>query len=192
MMGVRRVDTDVVDVQKNDLIDDNRQMMDSKYCTKDASVHSITMNFDSDDSLSGYASSRSVSPLLPELAEAEKEPQLNIGPGEILRPVYISQLVDLLRDHGSSDKNNEAEKVRVALDDAEALIRKKKNYGSELGKYLKCLVYLMLISQCFTQKRMQLILSAPFLGSRTITTCHSSARRGRPHSSHWSRHVLTW
>jgi len=146
MIGVRRVDTDVVDVQKNDLIDDNQQMMDSKHCTKNTSVHSIAMNFDSDDSLSGYASSRSASPLLPGLAEAEKEPQLNFGTGEILRPVYISQLVDLLRDHGSSDKNSEAEKIRVALDDADDLIRKKRGFGSELGKCLSYLMCLVLIS----------------------------------------------
>ena len=93
-------------------------------------------SFDSDDSLTGYdsaSSSRTPSPSPSELAEIEKDPTLRVGRTKpVPRPVYLAQLVALLR----TDKNNdegEAERLDVALACAEALIRRKKGFGLELG-----------------------------------------------------------
>lgn len=97
-------------------------------------------DYDSDDSMTGYASppsSRSSSPSLSELAEIEKDPTLNVGIKKVPRPVYLAQLGDLFRGTGSKVNANgphEADKVEMALNSAEELIRKKKEYGTELGR----------------------------------------------------------
>jgi telomere length regulation protein len=95
---------------------------------------------DSDDeSLVGYASdgsSRSASPTPSEMEEMEKDPTLGVGKKKIPRPVYLAQLGEMLRSRGGmapKDEEEEANKMEIALDCAEELIRRKKNYGTELG-----------------------------------------------------------
>lgn len=96
--------------------------------------------YDSDDSLVGYqseASSRSASPTPSELAEIEKEPTLNVGVKKVARPVYLAQLGELLRSQAGTqgkDDPHHADKIEMALNCAEELIRRKRNYGTELGK----------------------------------------------------------
>jgi telomere length regulation protein len=97
--------------------------------------------YDSDDSMEGYASEgdsdRSVSPTPEELAEIEKDPTLNVGKKKVPRPVYLAQLGALLQGTGtkqpSADDPHEADRVEMALDCAEELIRRKRAYGTELG-----------------------------------------------------------
>ena len=95
--------------------------------------------YDSDDSMTGYASppsSRSSSPSPSELAEIEKDPTLNVGVKKVPRPVYLAQLGDLFRGTGpkvNANDPHEADKVEVALNSAEELIRRKRGYGTELG-----------------------------------------------------------
>lgn len=95
--------------------------------------------YDSDDSLAGYESppsSRSASPTPSELADIEKDPSLNVAVKKVQRPVYLRQLGDLLRGSGQkakSDEPHEADKIETALNCAEELIRKKRDYGTELG-----------------------------------------------------------
>lgn len=104
-----------------------------------ATFHEPAAGYDSDDSMTGYASpssSRSTSPTPLELADIEKDPSLNVGVKKVARPVYLAQLGDLLRSTGgakSSDDPHEADKIEMALNCAEELIRKKRGYGTELG-----------------------------------------------------------
>ncbi|KAJ4001371.1 telomere length regulation protein-domain-containing protein [Lentinula boryana] len=103
--------------------------------------------YDSDDSVTGYdslPSSRSNSPTLSELEDIEKDPSLNVGRKTISRPVYLAQLGAMLRSTGGMSKDNpaeEADKIEVALNCAEELIRKKKNYGTELEENAVNLAY---------------------------------------------------
>ena len=96
--------------------------------------------YDSDDSMTGYASpssSRSNSPSLSDLAEIEKDPTLNVGIKKVSCPVYLAQLSDLFRGTGANSNANdphEADKIEMALNTAEELIRKKREYGTELGR----------------------------------------------------------
>ncbi|KAF5358532.1 hypothetical protein D9756_001830 [Leucocoprinus leucothites] len=102
---------------------------------------------DSDDSLTGYASpgsSRSVSPTPSELEEIEKDPTLAVGVKKAPRPVYLAQLGDLIRGTGAKlgkDEPHEADKIEMALNVGEELIRKKKDYGTELAENAVNLVY---------------------------------------------------
>ncbi|KAJ3495032.1 hypothetical protein NLJ89_g10692 [Agrocybe chaxingu] len=94
--------------------------------------------YDSDDSMAGYASppsSRSASPTPSELAEIEKDPTLNVGVQKVPRPVYLAQLGDLLRapPKQGTREPHEADKIEMALNCAEELVRKKSGYGTELG-----------------------------------------------------------
>lgn len=98
--------------------------------------------YDSDDSMVGYASpstsSRSSSPSPSELAEIEKDPTLNVGLKKVPRPVYLAQLGDLLRGTGMKTQTgpndaHEADRIEMALNTAEELIRRKQGYGTELG-----------------------------------------------------------
>jgi len=97
--------------------------------------------YDSDDSLTGYASppsSRSPSPSLEDLKEIEENPTLNVGVKKIPRPVYLAQLGELLRGQPGMqaqkpDEPHEADRVGMALNVAEELIRRKRAYGTELG-----------------------------------------------------------
>lgn len=97
-------------------------------------------DYDSDDSLTGYASrssSRSPSPTPSELQEIEKDPTLHVGRKKIPRPVYLGQLGELVRSSGvgSSEENQEADRIEMAINIGEELIRRKRDYGTELGKF---------------------------------------------------------
>lgn len=97
--------------------------------------------YDSDDSITGYASlrsSRSASPTPLELEEIEKDPTLNVAVTKVLCPVYLAQLGDILRGTGDAKPQgepHEADKVEIALNCAAELIRKKRNFGTELGEF---------------------------------------------------------
>lgn len=96
---------------------------------------------DSDDSLTGYAtsapSSRSASPTPSELDEIERDPTLRVGAKKIPRPVYLVQLGELVRGTGrkEAEEGQEADKIEMALACGEALVRRKQGYGVELGEY---------------------------------------------------------
>lgn len=94
--------------------------------------------YDSDDSLTGYASpdsSRANSPTPSELEEIERDPTIHVGIKKIPRPVYLAQLGELLRPSTGQkyDEKQEAEMMEMALSCAEELIRRKRDYGLELG-----------------------------------------------------------
>ncbi|KAH9853981.1 telomeric DNA binding protein [Lenzites betulinus] len=101
-------------------------------------VEEPTAGYDSDDSLTGYASpasSRSASPTPSELEEIERDPTIRVGAKKVPRPVYLAQLGEMLRPTGglqSGDEQLQATKVEVGLDVAEELIRRKSGYGTEL------------------------------------------------------------
>ncbi|TFK90973.1 telomeric DNA binding protein [Polyporus arcularius HHB13444] len=103
--------------------------------------------YDSDDSMTGYASttsSRSASPTPSELAEIERDPTLRVGVKKVARPVYLAQLGEMVRSSGGLQGGNEqdtAEKLEVALNVAEELIRRKSGYGTELEENTVNLVH---------------------------------------------------
>ncbi|KIK95305.1 hypothetical protein PAXRUDRAFT_140993 [Paxillus rubicundulus Ve08.2h10] len=103
--------------------------------------------YDSDDSLTGYASpssARSVSPTPSELGEIEKDPTLRIGVKRIPRPVYLAQLGEFVRSSSglkSSEESQEADKIEMSLNVGEELIRRKRDYGTELAENTANLVY---------------------------------------------------
>ncbi|KAG6813616.1 hypothetical protein H0H92_009233 [Tricholoma furcatifolium] len=113
-------------------------------------VNQPSTGYDSDDSITGYASSsssRSASPTPSELSDIEKDPTLNVGVKKVPRPVYLAQLGDLLRNTGGQKANtdpHDADKIEMALNYAEELIRKKRGYGTELDENVVNLVYALL------------------------------------------------
>ncbi|KAG1877622.1 telomere length regulation protein-domain-containing protein [Suillus subalutaceus] len=107
---------------------------------------SVATGYDSDDSLTGYASptsSRSASPTPSELDEMEKDPTLRVGVKKIPRPVYLAQLGEMVRNARvkPGEESQEADKIEMALNVAEELIRKKSDYGTELEENAANLVY---------------------------------------------------
>lgn len=100
----------------------------------------LSEDHDSDDSLTGYASppsSRSPSPTPSELAEIERDPTLRVGRTKISRPVYLAQLGEMIRGTTglkTDQESQDAEKIEIALNVAEELIRRKRGYGTELGR----------------------------------------------------------
>jgi telomere length regulation protein len=125
--------------------------------------------YDSDDSLSGYASSssssRAPSPTSEELDEIEKDPTLRSGGGlnkkKVIRPVYLADLAELLRPTKAGEQD-EYEKLDVGLQHAEELIRRKRDYGTELGGHLCTLsdplfpyLFLIFVSSSYRGKRSQ-------------------------------------
>lgn len=110
--------------------------------SKSKIVYKTSSGYDSDDSMTGYASppsSRSASLSPSELADIEKDPSLNVGVKKVPRPVYLAQLGDLFRGGSSKtgpDDPHEADRIEMALNTAEELIRKKKGFGTELGTFL--------------------------------------------------------
>lgn len=110
--------------------------------TKNPPLITVLSGDESDDSLEGYASdtsSRAPSPTQSELDDIEKDPTLVVQPKKAQKPVYLVQLGEMIRGHTglqAPDGNEEAQKLEVALDAAEDLIRRKRDYGSELGKLL--------------------------------------------------------
>ncbi|KAH9056651.1 telomere length regulation protein-domain-containing protein [Lactarius vividus] len=110
---------------------------------------SLSEDYDSDDSLIGYAapSSRSPSPTLSELAEVEKDPSLCVGKVKIAPPVYLAQLGEMIRGTSglkTDQESQEVEKVEIALNVAEELIRRKRGYGTELEENAVNLVYALI------------------------------------------------
>ncbi|KAK0197314.1 telomere length regulation protein-domain-containing protein [Armillaria mellea] len=105
------------------------------------------LGYDSDDSLTGYASpasSRSASPTPSELDDIEKDPTLNVTKKKISRPIYLVQLGELLRSSGGmqqSDAALEADKIDMALSCSEDLIRRKLFFGTELEENAANLTY---------------------------------------------------
>ncbi|KAI0362718.1 hypothetical protein OH77DRAFT_1442575 [Trametes cingulata] len=110
-------------------------------------VESLPSGYDSDDSLTGYASpasSRSASPTPSELEEIERDPTLRVGMKKVPRPVYLAQLGELIRPTSglqSGDEQLQATKIEVALEVAEELIRRKSGYGTELEENAVNLVH---------------------------------------------------
>jgi telomere length regulation protein len=94
---------------------------------------STAQGYDSDNSLAGYdspPSSRTASPSPSEIEEIEKDSTLNVAV-KVQRPVCLRQLGDLLRGTGQKAKSyepHEADKIEMALNYAEELIRKKRDY----------------------------------------------------------------
>lgn len=94
----------------------------------------IVVLSDSDDSLTGYASasstssSRSTPPTPSDLDEFVADPTLHAPKKKkVARPVYLSQLGELL------SSREEPEKLEVGLKWGEALVRRKRGFGLELG-----------------------------------------------------------
>ncbi|CDO69030.1 hypothetical protein BN946_scf184834.g37 [Trametes cinnabarina] len=100
-------------------------------------VEEPAAGYDSDDSLTGYASpasSRSASPTPSELEEIERDPTLRVGVKKIPRPVYLAQLGELIRPTSGlqgGDEQLTATKIEVALEVAEELIRPSNGSKSE-------------------------------------------------------------
>lgn len=96
----------------------------------------IEASYDSDDSLEGYASetSSTVSPTPSELDEIEKDPTTHVGRKKINRPVYLIDLATLITGSKKPDDPQNADRIEMALNCAEDLIRRKQGFGSELGK----------------------------------------------------------
>ncbi len=103
---------------------------------------SVVFNaIDSDDeSVVGYdsspSSSRPPSPTSSDLEEVEKDPTLRVGGGlnkqKIVRPIYLASLGELLRP-SKVQEEDQFQKLQMALTYGEELIRRKKDYGTELG-----------------------------------------------------------
>jgi telomere length regulation protein len=97
-----------------------------------------------DDSLVGYGSepcpSRAPSPTPSELNEIEKDPTLRTGGGlkkgkKLVRPVYLVSLGELFRP-SAAEGEEEVRKVEMALTYGEELIRRKRDFGTELGIWM--------------------------------------------------------
>lgn len=91
-----------------------------------------------DDSLVGYDSddtSRSASPTPSELAAIRAEPSLAAArPRRPRRPVYLLDLAHMLQHTPKPEEAaDHAERIEVALECAEELVRRKEGYGFELG-----------------------------------------------------------
>ncbi|KAF5365587.1 hypothetical protein D9758_003192 [Tetrapyrgos nigripes] len=103
--------------------------------------------YDSDDSITGYISppsSRSTSPSPSELEEIERDPSLAVGVKKVVRPVYLAQLGAMIRSRGglvNDNANEDANKIEMALNCAEELIRRKRDYGTELEENAVDLAY---------------------------------------------------
>ena len=94
-----------------------------------------------DDSLQGYGSDgksdRAPSPTPSELEEIERDPTLNVGAKKVPKPVYLAQLGQLVKSTNAglkSAENDEPDRIEMALNSGEELIRRKRNFGMELGK----------------------------------------------------------
>ncbi|KAH7886252.1 telomere length regulation protein-domain-containing protein [Phlebopus sp. FC_14] len=112
-----------------------------------SSVVEVEAEYDSDDSLTGYASpssSRSASPAPHELEDIAKDPTLHVGVKRIPRPVYLAQLGELVRGSSglkSSEETQDADRIEMALAVGEELIRRRRDYGTELGENAANLIY---------------------------------------------------
>ncbi|KZV98748.1 hypothetical protein EXIGLDRAFT_285525 [Exidia glandulosa HHB12029] len=106
-----------------------------------------------DDSLVGYdsddASSRGASPTLEELDEIAKDPSLAVGrPKRPRKPVYLLDLAKMLQETPKPEEAAEhADRIGVALQSAEELIRRKEGYGFELEENAVNLVFALVCLQ---------------------------------------------
>ncbi|KAK7043631.1 telomere binding protein [Paramarasmius palmivorus] len=129
------LDAEEVEAEEIELNATEEMPMIAEVSTK----HSVTVDSD-DESLAGYdspPSSRSASPAPSELDEIAQDPSLGVGKKKVARPVYLAQLGALLRGpigltDGGTNASEEADKIDVALDVAEDLVRKKRAFGTEL------------------------------------------------------------
>jgi telomere length regulation protein len=152
---------------KGDIAPDAAPKIDhttSPAATSDAVTGVVLLSgYDSDDSLTGYASpdtSRAGSPTPSELEEIEKDPTLNVGKKKVPRPVYLAQLGELLRPTSAlkAGDDTEADRIDMGLKVAEELIRRKRDYGTELGMSNACGIKLMLIgSICLEENAVNLV-----------------------------------
>ncbi|KAH8111965.1 telomere length regulation protein-domain-containing protein [Phellopilus nigrolimitatus] len=112
---------------------------------KSSTIQVVDDGSDSDDSLEGYAtspaSSRSPSPTPSELREIEKDPTIHVGKKKIQRPVYLVDLGNLITSSTKADDPQNADRIEMALNCAEELIRRKKTFGFELEENAVNLVY---------------------------------------------------
>lgn len=106
--------------------------LSSKTSTEEDPGFFATVDFDSDDSLTGYASPVSTRSISPELMEGEEEPYPNVFIKKVSVPTYLSQLIILLAGNGNDGDVTQAEKLEIALDSAENLIRSRKSFGTEM------------------------------------------------------------
>ncbi|KAI0085456.1 telomere length regulation protein-domain-containing protein [Irpex rosettiformis] len=118
------------------------------HSTRKPKITVVSSGYDSDDSLTGYASepssSRSASPTPSELEEIEQDPTLRVGKIVIHRPVYLTQLGEMIRPSSGvrqEEEDKEPKKIEVALEAAEELIRRKRAYGTELEENAVNLAY---------------------------------------------------
>ncbi|EJU02519.1 hypothetical protein DACRYDRAFT_51119 [Dacryopinax primogenitus] len=91
-----------------------------------------------DDSLMGYDSVEALvsAPSMEELDENEKDPTLNNGKTKkVPKPVYLADLGAFFQDSKDPDR------LQLALSSAVELIRRKKNYGTELEENAVNLVH---------------------------------------------------
>ncbi|EKM55734.1 uncharacterized protein PHACADRAFT_121551 [Phanerochaete carnosa HHB-10118-sp] len=114
--------------------------------TRKPIIQTASDDYDSDDSLTGYASepssSRSPSPTPSELAEIEKDPTLRVTQSKVPRPVYLATLAELVRPTTKIENDeDEPKRIETALDAAEELIRRKRAYGTELEENAENLVF---------------------------------------------------
>lgn len=107
----------------------------AKKPAKAKKARALVVLSDSDDSLTGYqssssvSSSRSASPSPSDLDEFVDDPTLyNAKKKKVPRPVYLAQLGELL---GSRD---DPDKLEAGLKWGEALVRRKRGFGLELGQ----------------------------------------------------------
>lgn len=119
---------------------------------KPTSKPSSHVKVDSDDeSLAGYDSdddvpySRTPSPTPSELEEIERDPTIHVGRKRVHPPVYLVDLGAMLRENfeikgeGSNNKGGDgnaeekAQAVKIALECAEDMIRRRRTFGAELG-----------------------------------------------------------
>lgn len=104
--------------------------------TKHKATPKVIMLDDEDDPFSGYSSasassSRSPSPTPSYLEEVANDPTLALESSDkkkVQRPVYVPQLLALLRDKDNPNA------IEMALNHGEALVRAKRSYGTEVGE----------------------------------------------------------
>ena len=148
---------DVIRIEREEKISTELKVeSDTAVPKKHPPVEVINSGYDSDDSLVGYASSppssRSPSPTPSELEEIEKDPTLNVGKKKIQKPVYLADLGTMLRGSAKPDDADQADRMEVALNCAEELIRRKREYGLELGE-LNFVAFIFLSDVCRGERR---------------------------------------
>ena len=155
--------TSGTEIAEDIVTEGGKQHVDISHGTKSKPIITrVRADYDSDDSLTGYASpsSRSASPTPSELEEIERDPTLGVGQKKVSPPVYLAQLGELVRSTSgvkSNEADREADKIEMALDYGEGLIRRKRSYGAELGMSFICKNRPWTYSCFIEQMRMQSI-----------------------------------